>query len=122
MDDRSNWKTEYTDQLFEAILTLKNVDQCERFFRDIMTTQEIETFSARLQTAIMLKQDKSYRQISKETGMSTATITRINQWIENGLDGYNLAIDNLAKKNPSLKKSFTSTSNHHHRTANPAVL
>ncbi len=103
-----NWKTKDTDNLFKAVLALRNVEECERFFRDLMTEQEIETFAARFKTALMLDQNLPYRQISKVTGMSTTTVTRINYWLERGMGGYSLAIKRL--------KSAAKNSHHHTRT------
>lgn len=60
--------TEFTDTLFEAILTLKSVQECYDFFEDICTVKEIQTLSQRLEVAKLLQQNKSYIEISKETG------------------------------------------------------
>lgn len=98
MDDRQNWKNEDTNKLFEAMLTLYSVEECERFFRDLMTIPEIGVFAQRFKVAFMLSKGLSYRQISKETGVSTTTITRINDWLERGCDGYKLAISRLDSK------------------------
>lgn len=102
MENTINWKTKDTDNLFEGVLALKSVDDCEKFFRDLMTEQEIETFAARFKTALMLDQEVPYRKISAETGMSTATVTRINYWLERGMGGYRLVIDRLKNKAQKL--------------------
>lgn len=109
MDDRKEWTTEYTKQLFQGVLSLKNQDECEKFFRDLLTSQEIETYAARLESASLLQKGISYREIAKRTGMSTATITRVNQWLERGLGGYKLVLSRITKS-------------HLHKTANNAVL
>ena len=68
--------TAFTDTLFEAILTLKSVEECYNFFEDICTVKEIQTLSQRLEVAKLLRKNKSYTEISKETGASTATVSR----------------------------------------------
>lgn len=112
MDDRKDWKTKYTDRLFEAIISLYSVDEMERFFRDLMTVPEIETFAQRFQVAELLSQGMSYRQISKETGASTTTVTRINDWLQRGCDGYKLAISRLSGKENNDSEQITAS--HHH--------
>ena len=87
-----------SDQLFEAVLNLKSVQECENFFRDVMTISELQAVTERFTVARQLYLDeKPYREINKETGVSTATITRIADWIKNGTGGYKVALDRLAK-------------------------
>lgn len=92
-----SWKNKDTKLLFEAILSLKSVSEAEGFFRDLMTPQEIETFSERFKVAVMLTKGVSYREIYDKTGVSTATVTRVNQWLERGMGGYKLAISRLKR-------------------------
>ena len=89
--------TEYTDKLFEAILTLENIEECYRFFEDICTIKEIRSLSQRLEVAQLLQQNKSYINISKETGASTATISRVNKCFTYGTGGYKAALESLEK-------------------------
>ncbi|MCK5460972.1 trp operon repressor [Candidatus Gracilibacteria bacterium] len=85
-----------SDKLFEAILSLKNIKECELFFRDIMTISELQAITERFTVAQDLNEGKkTYRKISEETGVSTATITRIANWIENGKGGYKLVLNRL---------------------------
>jgi len=98
LDDRSYWKNKKTNKLFEAILNLKSVNEAERFFRDLMTIQEIQTFSERFDVARLLKKGLSYRKIAKRTGVSTTTISRVNQWLNKGMNGYKLVLERLGKK------------------------
>ena len=98
MNTEFNWKNKDSDNLFKGVLALESIEDCERFFRDLMTEQEIEVFTARFKTALMLDKKISYRKISKETGMSTATVTRVNNWLERGMGGYRLVIDKLKKE------------------------
>ena len=88
-----------TDRLFEAILTLKNLDECYNFFEDACTIREIEEISQRFEVAELLeKGGKSYAEIRDMTGASTATITRINRCLKFGNDGYALALERLKEE------------------------
>lgn len=82
-----------TDNLFKAILKLENVDECYKFFEDICTVKELLDISQRLQVARMLKSGKSYQEVSKETGASTATISRVNKCLLYGSGGYSLILE-----------------------------
>ena len=90
-----SWKNKDTKVLFVAVLSLKTIKEAEAFFRDLMTVQEIETFAERFKVAILLTKGVSYREIYEKTGVSTATVTRVNQWLERGEGGYKLAISRL---------------------------
>ena len=81
-------RTEEVDHLFEAILTLQNKDECYQFFEDVCTVKEIQAISQRLEVAKMLMEKKVYSDIVKETGASTATISRVNRSLNYGTDGY----------------------------------
>jgi TrpR-related protein YerC/YecD len=83
------------DQLFEAILTLKSVEECYVFFDDLCTVNEIQSMSQRLEVARMLGKGSTYNQIESETGASTATISRVKRCLMYGNDGYKLALDRL---------------------------
>ncbi|HIW34760.1 MAG TPA: hypothetical protein IAA29_18445 [Candidatus Paenibacillus intestinavium] len=85
------------DQLFEAVLTLKNVEECYVFFEDLCTVNEIQSLSQRLEVARMLGNGNTYNQIEAETGASTATISRVKRCLNYGNDGYKLALDRLEK-------------------------
>lgn len=87
--------TEFTDTLFKAILTLNSVQECYDFFEDICTIKEIQTLSQRLEVAKLLQQDKSYIEISKETGASTATVSRVKKCFAYGTGGYKAALQRL---------------------------
>lgn len=81
-------KNEHTDFLFKTILKLKDVDECYKFFEDICTVTEIKAMSQRLQVAKMLTEGAVYTDIMKETGASTATISRVNRCLNYGEGGY----------------------------------
>ena len=91
----SRLKSEQTDALFEAILTLDTMDDCYRFFEDICTIKEIQAIAQRLDVAKQLRENKTYNEIEAETGASTATISRINRSLNYGADGYNLIFRKL---------------------------
>ena len=88
-------KNNDVDALFEAILSLKTVEECYSFFEDACTIKEILEIAQRLKAAKMLRAGVNYADISKETGMSTATISRVNKCLEYGNGGYNIVLDRL---------------------------
>lgn len=81
-------QTKEVKDLFQAILTLKNKKECACFLRDLLTIEEIKEFSRRWQVAKMLAKKLSFSKIEKKTGMSSATISRINYWFHHGMGGY----------------------------------
>lgn len=91
----SKIKDEATDQLFEAILTLKNVEECYAFFEDICTVNELKALAQRLEVAKMLQEELTYQQIQQLTHASTATISRVNRCLSYGSDGYKLVLDRV---------------------------
>lgn len=92
-----NIKNNNVDSVFEAILSLKNIDECYKFFEDICTVKEIQDISQRYEVAKLLTQKKNYNEITKQTGASSATITRVNKCLMYGNDGYQLVIDRIKK-------------------------
>lgn len=88
-----------TDKLFEAILLLENIEECYNFFEDICTISEIKALAQRLEVAKMLREKKTYSEITEKTGASTATISRINRALNYGADGYKTILDRLYNKN-----------------------
>ena len=103
-----NWKTKEKRELIEAILSLKNQNEAERFLRDLLTEGEIEEFSKRFLAANMLSNNTQYDVITKKTGLSSTTVARIQKWLRGPLGGYRLVINNLHHHNPSkLKKGLS---------------
>lgn len=92
---KSKLASEDMDFLFEAILNLKDKEECYKFFDDICTINEIKALEQRLQVAKMLKQRRTYLDISSTTGASTATISRINRCLNYGSGGYDLVFDRI---------------------------
>ena len=81
------------DALFDAILSLKDRDECYAFFEDACTVKEILDISQRLKAAGMLASGACYADISRETGMSTATISRVSKCLEYGAGGYKTVLE-----------------------------
>jgi TrpR-related protein YerC/YecD len=87
------------DFLFKAILSLKSIDECYDFFDDLCTVSEIKALSQRLHVARMLRAHHVYSDIVRETGASTATISRVNRCLNYGSDGYGKILERLEKNN-----------------------
>ncbi|AGB19745.1 MAG: hypothetical protein PWQ59_1332 [Thermoanaerobacterium sp.] len=94
----SKIRDENVDELFEAVLMLKDMEECYRFFEDIATINEVKSLAQRLQVAKMLRDRKTYIEIAEKTGASTATISRVNRALNYGANGYNLILDRLKEK------------------------
>ncbi len=92
-------RNDHLDALFEAVLSLKTVDECYSFFADLCTVSELKSLSQRLEVAVMLKNGLVYNDIAAKTGASTATISRVNRCINYGENGYNLVISRLGGEN-----------------------
>ena len=73
-------KSPEADFLFEAVLQLRDIDECYKFFEDLCTVPEIKAMSQRIVVAKMLSDKRVYSDIVKQTGASTATISRVNRW------------------------------------------
>ena len=93
-------KTDAVDHLFQAVLCLQTQEECYDFFEDLCTVNELLSLSQRFEVASMLKQHKTYLEIVysdivKQTGASTATISRVNRSLNYGNDGYDLIFERL---------------------------
>ncbi len=91
----ANLHSQAVDRLFEAILNLESAEECYGFFEDICTIKEIQDMSQRLEVAILLRNGLNYQDISKKTGVSTATISRVSKCLNYGSGGYSAAIEKL---------------------------
>ncbi|MDP4144586.1 MAG: YerC/YecD family TrpR-related protein [Bacillota bacterium] len=91
-------KSEEMDFFCDAILSLKDREECYRFFEDICTINEIKSIVQRLEVARMLKMKQTYTDIASNTGASTATISRVNRCLNYGKDGYNIVLKKLIDK------------------------
>jgi TrpR-related protein YerC/YecD len=90
-----DWKTDDVKALFETILRLETRDETERFFRDLCTLNELRDMAQRWAVVRMLDSGLHYAEISRTTGASTATITRIASWLNHGEGGYRAMLDKL---------------------------
>ena len=93
-----NYQNEATARLFQAILSLNTLEECKSFFEDACTIKEILDIAQRFEVARMLTDKMSYQQISQQTGVSTATISRVNRCITYGAGGYKTAIERLKEQ------------------------
>lgn len=98
-------RTEAVDRLFEAILSLKDPEECYIFFEDICTVNELLSLSQRFEVAKMLRDHKTYLEIAEKTGASTATISRVNRSLNYGNDGYDMVFARMQKEYQTDRKS-----------------
>lgn len=91
-------RTEEVDHLFDGILQLKTKEECYLFFEDVCTINEILSISQRYEVAKMLREKKTYLDISEKTGASTATISRVNRSLNYGSDGYDMVFERIKNK------------------------
>lgn len=87
-------RTQEKEKLFEAILELKTIEDCDRFFEDLCTINEINAMAQRLDVAVLLKQGETFNNIVEKTGASTATISRVNKCLKYGSGGYDIVLKN----------------------------
>jgi TrpR-related protein YerC/YecD len=85
------------DELAEAMLTLRDRDEARRFLRDLCTLAELEALAHRWQIARLLEQGRPYLEIAERVHTSTATVTRVAQWLRHGTGGYAIALDRVPK-------------------------
>jgi len=91
-----DWRSGDVEQLIDALLRLETPDEAARFLRDLCTLREIHDLAQRWAVARRLDQGEHYAAISRDTGASTATITRIATWLNHGEGGYREALDKLS--------------------------
>jgi TrpR-related protein YerC/YecD len=94
------WRTEDMEALLDAILRLEDREEAGRFFRDLCTLGELRDMAQRWAVVRQLADGRHYAEISRATGASTATITRIASWLNHGEGGYRQMLDRLAKDAP----------------------
>lgn len=94
----SNFRSAETDSLFEAILTLKTKEELELFFEDVCTIKETKEIAQRFLVARLLDSGQNYQEVTAKTGVSTATICRVNKCLNYGSGGYRTAIDRINKE------------------------
>ena len=89
----------FYNNLIKAVSELKNEDEAAAFFDDLCTIAEIKAMSARLEVSRQLKEGRVYSDIARDTGASTATISRVNRCLQYGSGGYNIILERLANEN-----------------------
>ena len=89
-DDKA--RTQEKEKLYEAILKLKSIEDCDKFFEDLCTINEITAMAQRLDVAVLLKQGETFNAIVEKTGASTATISRVNKCLKYGSGGYDIVL------------------------------
>lgn len=101
MNDRIN--DPYINVFYDAILSLKTREECDKFFDDICTIAEIKSLVQRLQVAVLLNEGKTYSEITSKANVSTATISRVNRCLEYGADGYKTVLSRISINNNEKK-------------------
>ena len=86
-------KSKDFNELYKAVLSLENEEECRLFFEDICTIKELETMSQRLEVAKLLSGGATFNEIVAKTGASTTTISRVNRCLNYGDGGYKKVID-----------------------------
>jgi len=86
------------DDLAETVLSLRTADEVSRFLRDLCTLPELEAMTHRWQTVLLLEDGVPYLEIAGRVPTSTATVTRVSQWLRNGTGGYRTALDRRARR------------------------
>jgi len=93
------WDNKKTEDLFKSILRLKEIGETKKFFRDLLTEEELIELGKRWQVAQMLNKKISYEKIEKETGLSSRTVARISKWLNRGMGGYKLMLKKINHHN-----------------------
>ena len=91
-------KNDYTDQLFKSILELRSIEECYAYFDDLCTVKEVRDMGQRLAVAVRLSRGDSYQKTMETTGVSSATICRVNRCLGYGSGGYSMILDRLKEE------------------------
>ena len=91
-------RTPSVDLFFEGILCLENKEECYKFFEDVCTIKELSAIAQRFEVAKMLREEKTYIDIAKKTGASTATISRVNRSLNYGNASYDMLFERMKKE------------------------
>ena len=90
------WNNAKTQDLMRAILALKTPNEAKRFFRDLLTEEELIEFGKRWETARLLDKKVSYAKIVSKTGLSSTTVARVSKWLNKGMGGYKLMLNRMS--------------------------
>ena len=88
-------KQQQAQKLYEAIVKIQNVEECQAFFEDLCTIREIQDISQRFEVASMLMEGRNYQTVSNVTGASTATICRVSKCLNYGTGGYKTVLERM---------------------------
>ena len=88
-------KKERSEAMYRAILSLKTVEECIKFFDDLCSVTELQAMEQRFEVAMLLHQGRIYNEILDKTGASSATISRVNRSLQHGADGYAIVFERL---------------------------
>lgn len=94
----SKLQSERVDALAKAFLALENKEDCYRLFEDLFTIREVQDLAQRLEVAQLLSKKATYTEIVEKTGVSTATIGRVNRALNYGAGGYQLVLKKLREE------------------------
>lgn len=86
------------DELADAVVSLRTSDEARRFLRDLCTLPELEALAHRWQTVQLLELGVPYLEIAERVPTSTATVTRVAQWLRHGTGGYRIALERVHPK------------------------
>jgi len=86
------------DLLYEAVLSLKDMDECKKFFSDLCTVGELRAMGQRFEVAVLLSEGMIYNDILERTGASSATISRVNRCLHYGANGYQEVLPRLKER------------------------
>ena len=95
------WANPEIQELLEIVLGLRTRDEAERFFRDLCTLSELEAMAQRWRVAKLVDEGLPYHQVSKRTGASTTTVTRVAHWLRHGEGGYRQALERTRPRKPT---------------------
>ena len=90
------WDNAKTQDLMRAIVKLNTTDEARRFFRDLLTEDELAEFGNRWLAARLLARGVSYTKIADQTRLSSTTIARVSKWLNQGMDGYKLMLNRIS--------------------------
>ena len=93
----TQWHNEMTDNLMKVLAETTSVEECYSLLEDLCTIKEIMDMGQRLEVAKLISQGKNYQEITKVTGVSTATISRVNKCLSYGSGGYRQALLKLSE-------------------------
>ncbi len=97
MTDAPDWRTPPAEELLDAVARLRDREEAARFLRDLCTAGELHDLSQRWHVVRLLDEGRHYLDIARETGASTATVTRVASWLRHGTGGYPEALARRAE-------------------------